>query len=383
MTVAQADQSPPADGQGSAPGDAGAGPPRRHAVFHPLTVERVEPLTDDAVAVTFGVPAELAAEYEFRAGQHLTLRREIDGVDLRRNYSICAPEGSGRLRIAVKRLAGGLFSAWATEQLRPGDVVDVMTPTGRFTVDLAPERARSYAAVVAGSGITPVLSLCSTILAVEPDSTVTLLFGNRTTRDVMFLEELADLKDRYPDRFTLIHVLSREPQDVELFSGRLDPERLQRFLDTLLPAADVDEWFLCGPFEMVEGARETLRRAGVPARSIHLELFHVEGEPPRRAVAEDEPGRPAVSATVTLDGRSTTFDLDPRDTVLEGTLRVRPDAPFACKGGVCGTCRARLVEGEVDMDRNYALEDDELAAGYVLACQSHPRSDRVALDYDA
>ncbi len=355
----------------------------RLPVFHPLTVERVEPLTDEAVTVSFAVPDELAGDYEFRAGQHLTLRRHIGGEEIRRTYSICAAEGSGQLRVAVKRLPGGMFSTWVTERLRPGEVVDVMTPTGRFTVELAPERARAYAAVAAGSGITPVLSLCSTILAVEPASTVTLLYGNRTTRDVMFLEELADLKDRHPDRFTLVHVLSREPQDVELFSGRLDADRLRRFLDTLLPPAEVDEWFLCGPFAMVEGAREALHSAGVPSRAIHLELFHVEGQPPRGTVEAAGSDRPAVSATVTLAGRSTSFDLDPRDTVLEGTLRVRPDAPFACKGGVCGTCRARLVAGEVEMERNYALEDDELAAGYVLACQSHPRGDRVVLDYDS
>jgi ring-1,2-phenylacetyl-CoA epoxidase subunit PaaE len=359
-------------------------PPRRHAVFHPLRVAAVDRLTDDAVAITFEVPGDLRDDYDFVAGQHLTVRLDLGGEDVRRNYSICAPAGSGRLRVAVKKLPGGAFSSHANDVLRPGDVVDVMTPTGRFTVDLDPATPRHYAAVVAGSGITPVLSLVSTVLAAEPASRFTLLYGNRTSRSVMFLEELADLKDRYPDRFTLVHVLSREPQEVELFSGRLDRERLERMVTTILPVDDVDEWFLCGPFEMVESARDTLREHGVEPRHIHLELFHVEGEPPRRVADADEgPAPDAVQVTVTLDGRASSFDLDPRDTVLEGTLRVRTDAPFACKGGVCGTCRCRLVEGQVAMDRNYALEDDEIAAGYVLACQSHPTTPRVVVDFDA
>jgi ring-1,2-phenylacetyl-CoA epoxidase subunit PaaE len=354
-------------------------------VFHPLRVESVERLTEAAVAITFAVPYELRDDYRFDAGQHITVRTDIDGVEVRRNYSICAPASSGRLRVAVKRLDGGAFSAHATGVLAVGDVIDVMTPTGRFVPRLDPAHAKHYCAIAAGSGITPVLSIISTVLEAEPDSSVTLVYGNRTTRSVMFLDELADLKDRYPTRFSLVHVLSREQQDVELFHGRLDADKLTRLMATLLPPESVDEWFLCGPFAMVEQARDTLLAAGVRPGQVHLELFHVEGEAPREAVT-DATGRAAGSSAVTftLDGRATTVDV-PRDgtRVLDAALTVRGDAPYACKGGVCGTCRARLVTGDVAMERNYALEPDEIEAGFVLACQSTPRSDEVVLDFDA
>jgi ring-1,2-phenylacetyl-CoA epoxidase subunit PaaE len=358
---------------------------RRHGVFHALSVQSVERLTEDAVAITFAVPDELRESYAFDAGQHLTVRTDIDGAEVRRNYSICAPATSGRLRVAVKRLEGGAFSGFATSALGVGDVVDVMTPTGRFVPRLDPGQARRYCAVAAGSGITPVLSIVATVLDIEPASSVTLVYGNRTTRSVMFLDELADLKDRYPARFRIINVLSREQQDVELFNGRIDAAKLTRLLDTLIPADSVDEWFLCGPFAMVEQARETLLGAGVPAARVHMELFHVEGEAPREADAGLDTTRDAgtSSVTITLDGRATTFDV-PRGgpRILDAALAVRGDAPYACKGGVCGTCRAKLVSGEVAMDRNYALEPDEIESGFVLACQSTPVSDEVVLDFD-
>lgn len=358
---------------------------RRHGTFHPLRVAAVERLTDEAVALTFEVPPELRADYAFAPGQHLTVRTEIDGVEVRRNYSICAPATSGRLRIGVKRLAGGVFSGHATGKLQVGDVVDVMTPTGRFTTDLDPDRPRHYCAVAAGSGITPVLSIVATVLEVEPRSTVTLLYGNRTTASVMFLDELADLKDRYPTRLALMHVLSREPHEVELFSGRLDAARLARLFATVVDPRTVDQWFLCGPFAMVESAREVLAAHGVDAAHVHTELFHVEGEAPREsAVVDDRLAAGTSAVTVTLDGRASTVAV-PRSGVriLDAVLAVRADAPYACKGGVCGTCRARVVSGEVAMERNYALEADEIADGFVLACQSHPVSDEVVLDFDA
>ncbi len=359
---------------------------RRHAVFHPLRVASVEPLTDDAVAITFEVPDELREAYTFTQGQHLTVRTEIGGVEVRRNYSICAPATSGRLRVAVKRLEGGSFSAYAVSSLAPGDVLDVMTPTGRFSPRLDPAVPRSYGAIAAGSGITPVLSILATVLEVEPDSTFTLVYGNRTTRSVMFLDELADIKDRYPTRLRVVHVLSREPHEVELFSGRIDRDRLTRLMDTLIPPETVDEWFLCGPFTMVTEARDTLLDAGVEAGHVHLELFHVEGEAPREStvgpVGDREEGTSSV--TVTLDGRASTFDMARAgERILDAALTIRADAPYACKGGVCGTCRARLVSGEVAMDRNFALEQDEMDAGFVLACQSRPVSDEVTLDFDA
>jgi len=238
--------------------------------------------------------------------------------------------------------------------------------------------------VAAGSGITPVLSIVASVLAAEPRSSVTLLYGNRTHSSVMFLEELEDLKDTYPERFQLLHVLSREPQEVELFSGRLDADRMGRILDGLLPPDTVDEWFLCGPFEMVSDLRKLLVKEGVPKKQIHAEVFHVESGPPvRRAPVEAAEGEGA-KVTITLDGRRSTFSL-PADgpAVLDAALRVRADAPFACKGGVCGTCRAKVLEGTVEMDTNWALEPDEVEKGYVLTCQSHPTSDTVVLDYDA
>jgi ring-1,2-phenylacetyl-CoA epoxidase subunit PaaE len=361
------------------------GAARRHGVFHPLSVQSVERLTDDAVAITFAVPEDLRESYVFDAGQHLTVRIEIDGVEVRRNYSICAPATSGRLRVAVKRLDGGAFSGFATGKLAVGDVVDVMTPTGRFVPRLNPGNAKHYCAIAAGSGITPVLSIVATVLDVEPESSVTLVYGNRTSRSVMFLDELADLKDRHPTRFRLINVLSREQQDVELFNGRIDAAKLTRLIEALIPTDSVDEWFLCGPFAMVEQARDTLLAAGVASSRVHLELFHVDGEAPREAGAAVDITRHAgtSSVTINLDGRATTFDV-PRGgpRILDAALAVRGDAPYACKGGVCGTCRAKLVTGEVTMDRNYALEPDEIESGFVLACQSSPVSDEVVLDFD-
>jgi ring-1,2-phenylacetyl-CoA epoxidase subunit PaaE len=356
---------------------------RPHAAFHPLRVADVEQLTPDAVAVTFAVPPELRADYAFAPGQHLTLRAFVDGEEIRRSYSICSPPSSGRLRIAIKRLEGGVFSGHALEQLRVGDALDVMRPAGRFGVRLDPANAKHYAAIVAGSGITPVLSILESVLETEPASRFTLVYGNRNAGSVMFLEELADDKDRYPDRLQIVHVLSREERDAELLTGRVDAVKLDRLLATILPAEDVDDWLLCGPFEMVEQVRDELISRGVPNRQIHLELFHVEGEPVpvrRPSTSRDADG---AEVAVRLGGRTTTFRMPPDGSVLDATLAVRSDAPFSCKGGVCGTCRAKLVEGQVTMARRYALDDDEVDEGFVLACQSVPLTPKVVLDFDA
>jgi ring-1,2-phenylacetyl-CoA epoxidase subunit PaaE len=355
---------------------------RRRASFYPLTVKAIDEITDDSVAITFDVPAELAAEYEFTAGQHLTVRRT--GDDIRRSYSICSPAGSGVLRIAVKRIPGGDFSSYASKALKVGDTIDVMTPLGRFGTPLDPAHAKHYAFIAAGSGITPVLSLVATILRVEPASRVTLLYGNRTAGSVMFSDDLADLKDRYAERLHLVHVLSRESTDVELFSGRIDKDRLGRMIDTILPVKSVDEWFLCGPYAMVVGAQELLIDQGVAREEVHAELFHVGDEAPVARVEETTTDAEAAEVTVILDGRRSTFPLGEHGkAVLDATLAVRTDAPLACKGGVCGTCRAKVVDGTVRMDTNWALEPDEIRAGYVLTCQSHPTSEKVTLDFDA
>ncbi len=359
-------------------------PGRRHAVFHPLRVASVDRLTDDSVAITFEVPEELRDEFRFQPGQHLSVRAPGIGDDVRRNYSICAPATGGPLRIGVKRIPDGVFSGYALDRLRAGDMLDVMTPSGSFSTPLDAANAKRYVAVAAGSGITPVLSILSTALAVEPLSTAALIYANRRTSTIMFLEELEDLKDRFPERFQLVHVLGQELTDVEMLSGRLDVERLGRILDTVVPVEDVDEWFLCGPQDMTDFVRGVLMDRGADSSHVHRELFHV-GAPITRRRPVADPGAPVTGSTVTviLDGRSLTFTLRrDGDSVLDETLKARPDAPYACKNAVCGTCRAKVVEGNVDMDSNYALEPDELARGYVLTCQSHPVTDWVTVDFD-
>jgi ring-1,2-phenylacetyl-CoA epoxidase subunit PaaE len=353
---------------------------RGRAVFHPLRVSEVERLTEDAVAITFDVPPELAEAYRFTPGQHVTVRTPAAGDDLRRNYSICSSLDSGRLRIGVKHIPGGGFSTYALKKLQPGDEIDVMTPTGRFCTEPSPGRSRRLACVAAGSGITPVLSILSSVLDREPASSATLLYGNRSSASVMFLEELQDLKDRFPARLQLVNVLSRERPDIELLAGRIDGPKLERFLDTLLRPESVDEWYLCGPHEMVDELRTTLRVRGVPRDHVHTELFHAG--PVAAPSAVEATGD--CELTAVLDGRrSTTRLAKDGPPVLEAVLGVRSDAPFACRGGVCGTCRAKLIEGTVRMDQCYALEPEEVRRGYVLTCQSHPTSDRLVVDYDA
>jgi ring-1,2-phenylacetyl-CoA epoxidase subunit PaaE len=352
------------------------------ARFHTLPVAAVDRLTDDAVALTFAVPPELREAYRYTPGQHLALRRLVDGVEIRRTYSICAPapepgdDGPRTLRVGVRLVDGGAFSTYALKEVDLGDELEVMTPAGRFTLDPAPGL---YAAVVGGSGITPVLSIVSTLLAREPEARFCLIRSDRTAASTMFLEEVADLKDRYPERLQLVTVLSREEQQAGLPSGRLDEERLTGLLPALLKVDDVAGWFLCGPYGLVQGAERALRGLGVPRTRIHEEIFHVDSEGAPR------PGGGTLAhSTVTarLDGRGGTWPVQEGESLLDTVLRNRPDAPYACKGGVCGTCRAFLVSGEVRMDRNFALEPEETEAGYVLACQSHPATEKVELDFD-
>ncbi|MBB2986858.1 1,2-phenylacetyl-CoA epoxidase subunit PaaE [Terracoccus luteus] len=368
--------APPAEGVAPA---AEPAPRSGRARFHPLTVSSVERLTDDAAAVTFAVPDGLRDEFAFEAGQSLTLRRVIDGVEQRRSYSICAPAGSAP-RIGVREIPDGLFSRWLTREVRPGDEVEVQTPTGSFRAD--PSRGGRHLCVAAGSGITPMLSVAATVLT-NPDAAVTLLYGNRTTTSVMFAEELADLKNRYGARFELVHVLSREPRDVDLFSGRLDADRMRRLISLLVPLDDVDDVWLCGPLGLVEDARTVLGELGFPADRVHFELFYVDEPPPELHRDEPEAAGDASAVTVVLDGRTTTSPVARSVPVLDGAQRTRSDLPFACKGGVCGTCRAKVTDGEVEMRRNYALGPDEVAAGFVLTCQALPVTDAVTVDFDA
>ncbi len=358
-----------------------SGRSRHHA--HLLTVTAMEQLTDDAVAITFGVPDELRERFSWTAGQHLTLVTEVDGQEVRRSYSICSPPSTGRLRIAVKRLEGGLFSGHALSSVSVGDTMRVMEPAGRFGTDVDPTRERNVVLVAAGSGITPIMAILGAVLEGEPRSTATLVYGNRVSGSVMFTEEIADLKDRYPARLQVVHVLSREAHDADLLHGRIDDAKLRTLLGTLVPPETVDDWYLCGPFAMVEQVHRTLQEEGVDKHDIHLELFHVDGEQPRLSRRTEAGEAPTCEVTVRLDGRSSTFAMPEEGSVLDATLAVRADAPFACKGGVCGTCRSKVVEGEVEMTRNYALEPAEIEAGYVLACQSVPTTPRLVLDFDA
>ena len=347
--------------------------------FHELTVAQVDRLCDDAAAVTFDVPCELADDYAFQPGQSLTLRRVVNGRDERRSYSICAAAGQP-LRIGVRKVPGGALSGWLVNEVRPGDRIEVQPPSGSFTADLA--RPGRHVLIAAGSGITPVLSIAASALA-ESASEATLLYGNRRAESVMFADEIADLKDSYPDRLQLVHVLSREAQEVELFSGRLDADRLRMMLPALCDVAGTDHWWLCGPYGMVSDAMQVLAELGVPAGRVHRELFYVEDVPPEQEHHEEKPLTGGCEVTIVLDGRRTTATIPAELPVLDGAQLARPDLPFACKGGVCGTCRARLVSGEVRMRRNFALEQAELDAGFVLTCQSLPVSEELTVDYDA
>jgi len=353
--------------------------PASRTTFHALTVADVRRLTDDAVAVTFDVPLELRELFAFEAGQSLTLRRTIDGVEHRRTYSICSPVGSAP-RIGVREIPGGLFSSWLVHQVRPGDRIEVQAPSGSFRAD--PSTGGRHLCIAAGSGITPMLSIAASVLT-NPAAKVTLLYGNRTTTSVMFAEELSDLKDAHHQQLDLVHVLSREPRDVELFSGRLDGERLRQLLTVLVPLADVDHVWICGPLAMLTDARAVLAELGVPDANVHFELFYVDEPPPQLRHADRVVDGVTSDVTVVIDGRTTTTPM-PRDTtILDAAQAIRSDLPFACKGGVCGTCRAKVCAGEVDMVRNYALEPDEVADSFVLTCQSFPVSPEVTVDYDA
>lgn len=350
--------------------------------FHPLEVAAVDRLTDDAVAISLRVPEPLGDTFRFIPGQHVTVRAVIDGEDVRRSYSICAPPQNGALRIGVKQLEGGAFSTFANTRLAAGQALDVMPPVGEFTVAPDPAHPHRYVAIVAGSGITPVLSMVATTLAAEPETTWSVVYGNRTSQTIMFLDELEALKDRYPSRLQLIHVLSREDTGLDLTSGRIDADRLRRLFGSLVPVHGVDRFFVCGPYEMVMTARSELAAAGVPEDHVADELFFAG--PPDPAPPPPAPDdADAVRLTFTLEGRTTETTMVAGTTVLDAALAVRPGLPFSCRGGMCATCKARVVAGEVTMDENYALVSDDLDAGFVLTCQAHPTTDRLVVDYDS
>ncbi len=362
------------------PEEVAAQKTRPRAEFRALRVADVQRLTDDAVAVRFEVPPALADTYAFLPGQSLTLRRVVDGREERRSYSICAPAGDPP-RVGVREVPDGLFSQWLSRDIRAGDEIEVLPPTGRFTPDI--DTAAHHVLIAAGSGITPVLSIAASVL-VNPENQVTLLYGNRRTDTVMFAEDLADLKDEYNTRLDLVHVLSREPREAELFTGRLDGDKLRKLLPALIDVPSVDRWWLCGPFGMVTDAQAVLSEFGVDSARVHQELFYVDDLPPPPVLHEESGiAGPSSQVLVVLDGRTTPVTIARDMSVLDGAQRVRPDLPFACKGGVCGTCRAKVTCGAVDLRRNYALDQSELDEGFVLTCQSLPVSDSVTIDYDS
>lgn len=357
-----------------------AAPPR----FNRLAVSDLVRETEDAVSIAFVVPTELAEDYSFTPGQYLTLRAILEGEEARRSYSICSGPSDGELRIAVKKIDNGLFSTWANSGIRVGDELDVMTPTGRFGLDRDPGDGRIHVGFAAGSGITPILSILRGVLEREPTSRFFLFYGNRTSRDILFRSTLERLKDRYLGRLAIFHVLSREEQDLPILTGRLDGEKARILLRSIVPVASVDRVFICGPQAMSEDLEATLRELGVSQDAIHVERFvSAEGGRPRRApVVLETAGPPAHRGAVIVDGKRRDIPIAAGEAILDAALRAGMDLPFACKGGMCSTCRARLVEGSAEMALNYSLEAWELKAGFILTCQAHPTSERVVVDFD-
>ena len=358
-------------------------------IFHPLRVRAVEPDTAEAVVVSFDVPDELREVFSFTQGQYLTLRKEIDGHDLRRSYSICAGVDDGELRVGVRKVRGGVFSNWINEHLAHGDTISVMAPQGRFFVPMAPGLRRHHVGIAGGSGVTPILSTMKTVLAREPLSRFTLIYGNRTLQSTMFKEEIEDLKNRYLTRLALHHVFSDEHTDAPLNMGVMNREKIGEFLASVVPASTIDHAFVCGPFQMNDEAEAALLAAGVPEHRIHIERFGVPqpvaGQGPVGAVIHEARPGDAETARITIirDGlkREISFTRD-QPSILDAASAAGLEVPFSCTSGVCGTCRAKLVEGQVRMERNFALDKNEVASGFVLTCQAHPLTPHVVLSFD-
>lgn len=351
--------------------------------FHRLAVDDLRRETPDAVSMTFAIPDDLAGEYAFAPGQYLTLKTVMDGEEVRRSYSICSSPEDQELRIAVKKVDGGAFSSWALDHLRSGDEFDVMTPTGRFGVAHAPDDARIHVGFAAGSGITPIMSIIRGVLAREPKSRFFLFYGNRTATGILFRQALEELKDRFMGRLSVFHVLSKEEQDLPILSGRLDRDKVSVLLRSMVPAQAIDHVFVCGPTAMSDEIAATCAEMGIPEERVHVERFvsGLGGKPrPKPVVAPEAP--PKAVASLIVDGKRKDVPMADGETVLDAALRAGVDLPYACKGGMCSTCRAKVVKGETKMDVNYSLEPWELKAGFVLTCQAHPVSERIVVDYD-
>lgn len=351
--------------------------------FHALPIREIRRETPDAVSIAFAVPDDLAEAYRFEQGQYLTLRTVIDGEDVRRSYSICTGEDEGELRVAIKEVAGGAFSTFANRQLQPGAVLEVMTPMGRFGAATQQQAGGHAVFFAAGSGITPVLSIIRTRLARDPDCRLTLFYGNRNSANILFREQLEDLKDRHLGRLAVHHILSREAQDIDLLNGRMTPEKIALLVKTLGGIEAIDDIYLCGPEEMTLGAKAVLAELGAAPKRIHVELF-TSSTPPRAGMRPKvvEAEAAGIPLNLTHDGQSHVLTLQPGETVLEAAERAGLDVPYSCRGGMCCTCRAKVTEGAASMDLNFSLEPWEVEAGYVLTCQCRPTGDRLAVDYD-
>jgi ring-1,2-phenylacetyl-CoA epoxidase subunit PaaE len=351
--------------------------------FHRLAVSDLRRETPDAVSLTFVIPGELEGDYRFSPGQYLTLRTTMDGEEVRRSYSICSGPDDGELRIAVKKVDGGAFSGWVADELKCGDELDVMTPTGRFGVAPQPAEARVFVGFAAGSGITPILSIAKGVLAREPMSRFFLFYGNRSTGGMLFREALEELKDCFIRQLSVFHVISGEEQDIPILHGRLDGEKVRVLLRSLVPAATVDHVFICGPAGMSEDIEATCRNIGIAADRIHVERFVSEfGGKPRPKIVVPVGAPPKAVAALIIDGKRREVPVAEGEAILDAALRAGMDLPFACKGGMCSTCRAKLVEGGAQMDVNYSLEPWELEKGFILTCQARPTTGRVVVDYD-
>ncbi|SMX51096.1 1,2-phenylacetyl-CoA epoxidase subunit PaaE [Actibacterium lipolyticum] len=353
------------------------------ARFHPLTVTDVQKTIRDAVVVTLAPPA--GADFDFLQGQYLTFRKDFDGEELRRSYSICSGLDDGVLQVGIKKVDGGAFSTWANDNLKPGDTLEAMPPMGNFHTPITPLATHHYVGFAGGSGITPVLSILRTVLTREPKSRFTLVYANRAVNSIMFREELEDLKNTYMGRLAVIHVLESDSQDIDLFTGRVDTEKCGQLFKQWIDVSTIDTAFICGPEPMMLGIADALVDHGMAKDQIKFELFasNQPGRAARPAVALTEAdGTHETLARIKLDGASRSFAMPKDSTVLEAALANDIDAPFACKAGVCSTCRAKVIEGEVEMMANHALEDYEVARGYVLTCQCYPISDKIVLDYD-
>jgi ring-1,2-phenylacetyl-CoA epoxidase subunit PaaE len=354
--------------------------------FHLLKVKRVEKETDDCISIEFDIPQQLNEVFQFKQGQNITIKKVLNGEELRRNYSICTSPFDNKLKVAVKKTKGGLFSTWANEQLTAGDYLEVLPPTGNFYTELDPIQKKNYVAFAAGSGITPILSIIKTTLITEAKSQFTLVYGNRTKNSILFKEELEALKNKYVDRFCVYHILSREVTDTEINNGRIDVDKLELLFSKLIAINHCDEFFICGPEEMIFCIKGYLEAKGIADDKIHFELFSVPGQKKSEveATVQKMDNGPKAKVSIKLDGMLFDFDLPyESESILDAGLKQGADLPYACKGGVCTTCKAKLIEGEVRMDVHWGLEPEEVEKGYILTCQSHPQTSRVVVDYDA